>query len=60
MLVDMGVRQAEGFQFLDQLAGQVELAGRAGVGAGVGVRGGVDFDIVEQTFVGAHSVCFLP
>ena len=37
VFIDMGVRQAEIFQFLDQLAGQIELAGRAGVGAGVGV-----------------------
>ena len=47
MLVHKGVGKTERLQLIDQLTCQVKLAHRAGMGAGVGVRGGVHLDILQ-------------
>ncbi len=55
VLVHAGVLQAQRLHFLHQRRAQHLLLFRAGAGGGIGVGGGVEGYITEQSFVSAHK-----
>ena len=59
VLVHMSIGQAQFFQFSHQLVCQIKLTGRAGMRSGIRVRSGIYSNIIEQTFVSTHEICFL-
>ena len=66
MLVHPGILDAKALHFLHKLTGKVKFPLGRGVGTGVLVRGGVDPDIIQKTFIGTHRTrsfflqCILP
>ena len=55
VLIHSGVLDAQLLHLFHQQAGQVELALAGGVGARVGVRGGVHLGVPQKAFVSAHK-----
>ena len=55
VLVHMGILHAQSLQFLHQLVSQIKLPRSGRMGTGLRVRGGVDPDVIKQSFIGAHN-----
>ena len=55
VLVHPGILHAQSLQFLHQLVSQIKLPRSGRMGAGLRVRGGVDLDVIKQSFIGAHN-----
>ncbi|EFB75850.1 hypothetical protein SUBVAR_05629 [Subdoligranulum variabile DSM 15176] len=59
VLIHMGILQAEAFQFLHQLTGQVKLARCAGMCPRIRVGSGIYLYIMQQSFIRTHEIWFL-
>ena len=55
VFVHPGILHAQSLQFLHQLVSQIKLPRSGRMGAGLRVRGGVDPDVIKQSFIGAHN-----
>ena len=55
VFVHPGVLHAQSLQLLHQLVSQIKLPRSGRMGAGLRVRGGVDPDVIKQSFIGAHN-----
>ena len=55
VLVHTGILHAQSLQLLHQLVSQIKLPRSGRMGAGLRIRGGVDLDVIKQSFIGAHN-----
>ena len=55
VLVHTGILYAQSLQLLHQLVSQIKLPRSGRMGTGLRVRGGVDLDVIKQSFIGAHN-----
>ena len=55
VFVHPGILHAQSLQLLHQLVSQIKLPRSGRMGAGLRVRGGVDLDVIKQSFIGAHN-----